>query len=124
MIIRLEPDHFEYEPVDGEDAKKCGMEVMGMYGRPNVVITEMNPDLEKRVTPAGGFRSTGCGTSVLRDGTCRQDIAFHQIKKTEDGFIMKTSVYFPKNTPRLVYPRPERVISLRDGFGAEKACSG
>lgn len=100
VIIRLEPDHFEYQPVEGEDAQKCGMEVMGTYGGPNVVITVTDPALAARVTPSEGFRSTGCGTSLLRDGTCRQDIAFHQIKPTADGFIMRTSVYFPKNTPQ------------------------
>ena len=47
-----------------------------------------------------GFQSTGCGTSQLMDGTCRQDIAFHQIKPTENGLILRSSVYFPKNTPQ------------------------
>ena len=100
VIIRLEPDHFEYQPVEGEDTQKCGMEVMGMYGGPNVVFTVTDPALAARVTPSEGFRSTGCGTSMLRDGTSRQDIAFHQIKPTADGFIMRTSVYFPKGTPQ------------------------
>ncbi len=100
VILRLEPDHFEYTPVEGEETHNCGMEVMGMYGGPNVVITEIKPELASRVTPAEGFHPTGCGTSFLRDGTCRQDIAFHQIKETHDGFIMKSCVYFPKNTPK------------------------
>ena len=100
VIIRLEPDHFEYQPVDGENTQKCGMEVMGMYGGPNVVFTVIKPELAARVTPSEGFRSTGCGTSLLRDGTPRQDIAFHQIKPTPDGFVMRTCVYFPKNTPQ------------------------
>lgn len=100
VIIRLEPDHFEYKPVDSADTRKCGMESMGMYGGPNVVITEIKPELASRVTPADGFQPTGCGTSFLMDGTCRQDIAFHQIKATSNGFIMKSCVYFPKNTPK------------------------
>lgn len=100
MVIKLEPDHFEYEPVEGEEAQNCGMEVMGMYGGPNVVVTVIKPELASRVIPSEGFQSTGCGTSQLMDGTCRQDIAFHQIKPTENGLILRTSVYFPKNTPQ------------------------
>ena len=100
VIIRLEPDHFEYGAVEGKESQKCGMEVMGMYGGPNVVITVIDPSLAARVTPAEGFRSTGCGTSFLRDGTCRQDIAFHQIKALPDRFILKSCVYFPKDTPK------------------------
>ncbi|MFC2662477.1 MAG: hypothetical protein ACFNYI_04930, partial [Eubacterium sp.] len=85
-----------------------------------------NPELEKRVTPAEGFQSTGCGTSVLRDGSCRQDIAFHQIKRTEDGFIMKTSVYFPKNTPQelvdghKIYLAIETMETVRMAYRAAK----
>lgn len=100
VIIRLEPDHFEYEPVEGEESQKCGMEVMGMFGGPNVVVTVNKPELASRVVPAEGYHSTGCGTSQLMDGTCRQDIAFHQIKPTENGLLMKSCVYFPKNTPQ------------------------
>ena len=100
VIIRLEPDHFEYEPIDGMENEKCGMEVMGMYGGPNVVITVTDPSLISRVVPTEGYRATGIGTSKLLDGTCRQDIAFHQMKPTEHGMHMRTCVYFPQGTPQ------------------------
>lgn len=100
-VMSEHPEHFQFAAMEnGKETEKCGMETMGMYGGPTEVIVMTLPSLSEKVTPEEGFLPAPCGTSRLLDGTIRHDIAHHQMKPLENGFVLKTTVYFPKNTPK------------------------
>lgn len=101
-VMSEHPEHFQFTVMEnGNDKEKCGMETMGMYGGPTEVIVMMGDEsLNERVTADEGFLPAPCGTSRLLDGTLRKDIAHHQMKPLENGFEIRTTVYFPKSTPK------------------------
>lgn len=100
-VMSEHPEHFQFTMMDNENVQeKCGMETMGMYGGPTEVIVMMgDASLNEKVKADKEFPPAGCGTSRLVDGTLRKDIAHHQLRSTENGFVVRTTVYFPKNTP-------------------------
>lgn len=100
-VLSEHPEHFGYGTLPGGSAaERVGIETMGMYGGPTEVITMFLPERPAWVPADAGFLPSTCGTSRLLDGTLRQDIAHHQMKPTADGFLLKTTVWFPENTPR------------------------
>ncbi|CEP86659.1 Uncharacterised protein [[Clostridium] sordellii] len=101
-VISEHPEHFQFNRMDnGNENEKYGIETMGMYGGPTEVIVMMgDKTLNEKVIADDGFLPAPCGTSRLVDGTLRRDIANHQMKPLENGFEIKTTVYFPKNTPK------------------------
>lgn len=100
-VLSEHPEHFQFTTsIDNNDNEKIGMETMGMYGGPTEVIVMMGDKaLNEKVKSNAGFPDAPCGTSRLVDGTLRKDIAHHQMRETENGFEILTTVYFPKNTP-------------------------
>lgn len=101
-VMAEHPEHFQFKVMEnGNDKEKCGMETMGMYGGPTEVIVMMgDSSLNEKVIADEGFLPAQCGTSRLLDGTLRRDIAHHQMRSTENGFEIRTTVYFPKDTPK------------------------
>lgn len=100
-VMSEHPEHFGYGVYqNGDTNERLGIETMGMYGGPTEVITMVLPALPAWIPAEPGFLASPCGTSRILDGTVRRDIAHHQMKPTDDGFIIKDTVWFPKNTPQ------------------------
>ncbi len=101
-VMTENPEHFCFTKTeDCKGQERMGVETMGMYGGPTEVIVMPGQDsLKDKVVTDNGFPDATAGTSKLLDGTLRHDIAYHQMKPSEKGFDVRTTVYFPKNTPK------------------------
>jgi hypothetical protein len=94
----LNPDHYFIE-VDGDGMH--AMETFGMYGAPTEMHLIADPAIPVPVEPAAGYLILTAGsTSLARDGTDINVLAFHQYKPLENGFTVKLGSLYPATTPQ------------------------
>lgn len=100
-MLTVMPEHYFLQgnhTVGGQ----IGMEPFGMFGEPTAVNLQANPIIPDFVDFKGeeGFRAMSGTLTLLSDNSPINLSAIHEYKPTEDGFLMKSTFYCPKNAPK------------------------
>jgi len=100
--LATHPEHYFTVTNTGKD-KINGIEAFGMYGTPPLIevrftdIAELGKQILADMDSEYPVRMAG--RTFLRDGVTEVNCPFHQFKSTDNGFAVKTAVYWAENAP-------------------------
>ena len=100
--LRVMPEHYIVIGTVSEGQR--GMEVFGMFGEPTFIKGELSniPDYVP-VTREPDYPVFQAGEVFLKsDGTPIHLGAIHQFKPIENGFLIKSTFFCPKNAPKAI----------------------
>ena len=119
--LAAHPEHFICH-VSFDEGELLGIEPFGMYGTPTLVKVEVVkvPELGAQIQADNdpNFPVEMAGKAFLTDGT-PVNIPYHQFRPTDDGFEVKTAVYWPENTPNEIVSGHSLHLAMEFSRGAQ-----